>query len=250
MNSRRRKYVVGLCSVFTRRSEGLGRFNALLLGTSTSRLNFSWASAWTFPHEGQILFATILPLFSDAKLFDLKRRFLINIYHACFYTIDPQTGLESLIEGGPAYIQTLKSFTVMTTKLFRSILFFGSITFSVSILICPRLLCNSVWRIALKWTRSCPNSLLWVSLINITAKLPSRVQKINGFTIFFFLRAKNAFWGWCYWRQAATDAYVSLSVLPSGETDLLIARVLQIKSEYECFEISLSKKAHHCSCDL
>lgn len=69
-----------------------------------------------FPHEGQILFATILTLFSDGKLFDLKRVFLINIYHACFYTIDPQTGLESLIER--AYIQTLKSFTVMI-KLFQ-----------------------------------------------------------------------------------------------------------------------------------
>ena len=152
-----------------------------------------------------------------SNLFDLKRVFLINIYHACFSTLYSLEldSTHSLRETGPSSIQTPKSFTVMRmiTKPIRwSLSFFfsasfSSFKFSVSVLICPRPLFNCVLHAALKWTRSCQNSLEWVSLINITAKPPSRVQKINGLqffpegTTFFF---SPFFGGWVgyYMSQA------------------------------------------------
>lgn len=80
--------------------------------------------------------------------------------------------------------------------------------------------------VALKWTCSCPNCSLWVSLINITGKLLSRVQKINGLQ--FVLKAQISFLGCYYWTQAATEAYVSMSVV---RQNCLIPRILHIQSK-------------------
>ena len=171
-------------------------FSALLTGTSAGEMLYcSWAWSWTFHMKDSFPRPPFCLFFLfHSNLFDLKRVFLINIYHACFSTLYSLEldSTHSLRETGPSSIQTPKSFTVMRmkTKPIRwSLSFFfsasfSSFKFSVSVLICPRPLFNCVLHAALKWTRSCQNSLEWVSLINITAKPPSRVQKINGLQFF------------------------------------------------------------------
>lgn len=231
-------------------------FSALLAGTSAGEmLNFSWAWSWTFhvkdsfPRPPFCLF-----FFLHGNLFDLKRVVLINIHHACFSTLYSLKldSTHSLRETGPSFIQTPESFTVMRmiTKPFRwslslfSLRAFVPSNFSVSVLICPRPLFNCVLHAALKWTWSCQNSLEWVPLINITAKPPSRVQKINGLQ--FFPEGKTFFFLLFFWGGGWVIIWVKLRLKHTFHIQCgpEVRERASSPEYYERFEILLTKTTY------
>lgn len=67
-------------------------FSDLLMGTSTAQLNFSWAWAWIFLCHHSAFF------FLMASYLILKGYFSLIFILLVFYTIEPQTGLDSVIK--------------------------------------------------------------------------------------------------------------------------------------------------------
>lgn len=122
----------------------------------------------------------LLFLLSYGEISDPKKLFLIYIY---------QTGLDSFIKRPPTTTTPTPgslNVTWIIKKLLRQLRFHHIFCL---ILIWPTSLFNSVSHAASEPMWSCQTSLVWFSLMNIPARVPSRVHKISGLQ--FFLRAKR-----------------------------------------------------------